>query len=43
MDKRGYWIAHFEVTDLEAYRAYQAKVVAILRGYEPVAQSPIGT
>jgi uncharacterized protein (DUF1330 family) len=33
VDKRGYWITHFEVTDLEAYRAYQAKVVAILRGY----------
>ena len=21
MDKRGYWIAHFEATDLEAYRS----------------------
>ena len=33
MDKRGYWIAHFKVTDMEAYKVYQAKVTDILRGY----------
>jgi len=30
MDKKGYWIAHFEVTDVEAYKAYQAEIVIIL-------------
>ena len=27
--KKGYWIAQFEVTDPEAYKAYQAEVSAI--------------
>jgi uncharacterized protein (DUF1330 family) len=31
MARKGYWIAQFEVSDLEAYKAYQAAVVPILR------------
>jgi len=33
MAKKGYWIAHFEVTNLEAYLAYQEQVVILLGEY----------
>ncbi len=34
MGKKGYWLAQFEVTDPEVFKAYQAAVETILRQYD---------
>jgi uncharacterized protein (DUF1330 family) len=33
MAKQGYWIAHFELTNPEAYKAYQEQVMILLGEY----------